>query len=355
MYSGTSSREIVELQLINSALVPVAAHHKPIPAGNNVTRDRPRQATWGNVFPDGVLETLIGHLLPFPPVHVPRQNLTGATVNGRPVLTQRYECREGEKDSFVTEQDHLLEVAAIATPRKFLENDSHDRSHHIRLTRSGDGATYDQQEHRSLAILYYLIMNKIFGEQFPGTVPGVGEGDHPRRTRQLANQIAWAIFLYPAPHPPHRSETLLVELFDANWTIAILRELRVSMASWVLDDRGGLFLHATYGDVGCLAVRPDPTSTMKTYVSVGNIAPTPINGDATAESTASLGASSRCTRRERVKTTSAPRACGRPSISGILSPAPNLEKVVGRVVWVYRNTPLQLDMVFYPPAEPSGN
>ncbi|KAI0250582.1 hypothetical protein BJV78DRAFT_555996 [Lactifluus subvellereus] len=86
-----------------------------------------------------------------------------------------------------------------------------------------------------------------------------------------------AILGYLAPHPPHRSETLLVDLLDANWTTAILRELRVSMASWVLDNRSGLVLITTYGDVGCLVVRPDPPSTMKTFVCVGNIAPTPIN------------------------------------------------------------------------------
>ena len=43
------------------------------------------------------------------------------------------------------------------------------------------------------------------------------------------------------------------------------------MASWGLDDRGGLFSKATYGDVGFLVSSPDPASTKKTFVSVGNI------------------------------------------------------------------------------------
>lgn len=64
---------------------------------------------------------------------------------------------------------------------------------------------------------------------------------------------------------------MLVDLRNADWTAAILRELRASMASWGLDDRGGLFSHATYGDVGFLVVNPDPASTKKTFVSMGNI------------------------------------------------------------------------------------
>jgi len=64
---------------------------------------------------------------------------------------------------------------------------------------------------------------------------------------------------------------MLVDLRDADWTAAILRELRASMASWGLDDRGGLFSHATYGDVGFLVTNPDPMSTKKTFVRVGNI------------------------------------------------------------------------------------
>lgn len=43
------------------------------------------------------------------------------------------------------------------------------------------------------------------------------------------------------------------------------------MASWGLDDRGGLFSSATYGDVGFLVANPDPSSSKKTFVSVGNI------------------------------------------------------------------------------------
>jgi len=43
------------------------------------------------------------------------------------------------------------------------------------------------------------------------------------------------------------------------------------MASWGLDDRGGLFSKATYGDVGFLVASPDPASTKKTFVGVGNI------------------------------------------------------------------------------------
>ena len=43
------------------------------------------------------------------------------------------------------------------------------------------------------------------------------------------------------------------------------------MASWGLDDRGGLFSKATYGDVGFLVASPDPASNRKTFVRVGNI------------------------------------------------------------------------------------
>ena len=43
------------------------------------------------------------------------------------------------------------------------------------------------------------------------------------------------------------------------------------MASWGLDDRGGLFSTATYGDVGFLVANPDPASSKKSFVSVGNI------------------------------------------------------------------------------------
>jgi hypothetical protein len=43
------------------------------------------------------------------------------------------------------------------------------------------------------------------------------------------------------------------------------------MASWGLDDRGGLISTATYGDVGFLVANPDPASSKKTFVSVGNI------------------------------------------------------------------------------------
>jgi hypothetical protein len=43
------------------------------------------------------------------------------------------------------------------------------------------------------------------------------------------------------------------------------------MASWGLDDRGGLFSTATYGDVGFLVADPDPASSKKAFVSVGNI------------------------------------------------------------------------------------
>ena len=43
------------------------------------------------------------------------------------------------------------------------------------------------------------------------------------------------------------------------------------MASWGLDDRGGLFSVVTYGDVGFLAANPNPVSSKKTFVGVGNI------------------------------------------------------------------------------------
>lgn len=91
------------------------------------------------------------------------------------------------------------------------------------------------------------------------------------RARQLANQIAGSILLSGTASPAQVSETLLVDLRDADWTTSILRELRASMASWGLDDRGGLFSTATYGDVGFLVANPDPASSKKTFVSVGNI------------------------------------------------------------------------------------
>ncbi|KAH8999498.1 hypothetical protein EDB92DRAFT_970673 [Lactarius akahatsu] len=92
-----------------------------------------------------------------------------------------------------------------------------------------------------------------------------------RRTRQLANQIAGSILLSGTASPAQVSETLLVDLRDADWTTSILRELWASMASWGLDDRGGLFSKATYGDVGFLVASPDPASTKKTFVGVGKI------------------------------------------------------------------------------------
>ncbi len=91
------------------------------------------------------------------------------------------------------------------------------------------------------------------------------------RARQLANQIAGSILLSGTASPAQVSETLLVDLRDADWTASILQELRASMASWGLDDRGGLFSAATYGDIGFLVANPDPASSKKTFVSVGNI------------------------------------------------------------------------------------
>jgi hypothetical protein len=38
-----------------------------------------------------------------------------------------------------------------------------------------------------------------------------------------------------------------------------------------LDDRGGLVSAATYGDVGFLVANPDPASSKKMFVSVGNV------------------------------------------------------------------------------------
>ncbi|KAI0303000.1 hypothetical protein BC826DRAFT_324464 [Russula brevipes] len=162
-------------------------------------------------------------------------------------------------------------------------------------------AIYDRTEEPSLAMLSNLVVNnrgniviggdiaserhlqnhrgplvwlchEIFGERYTGTtILGVGEDDRTRRARQLSNQIAGSILLSGTASPAQVSETLLVDLRDANWTAAILRELRASMASWGLDDRVGLFSHATYGDVGFLVADPDPASTKKKFVSVGNI------------------------------------------------------------------------------------
>ncbi|KAH9007209.1 hypothetical protein EDB86DRAFT_3069880 [Lactarius hatsudake] len=195
--------------------------------------------------------------------------------------------------AFITpylQQGHLLEVAAIAT--RIAE---HLRAGLTMLASTGRWpAIYDQQEQPSLAMLSSLVVNNrgnlviggdiasdqqpqnhrgplIFGERYPGTILGVGEDDRTRRARQLANQIAGSILLSGTASPAQVSETLLVDLRDADWTTSILRELRASMASWGLDDRGGLFSKATYGDVGFLVASPDPASTKKTFVSVGNI------------------------------------------------------------------------------------
>ncbi|KAI0269377.1 hypothetical protein BC834DRAFT_841920 [Gloeopeniophorella convolvens] len=199
--------------------------------------------------------------------------------------------------AFITpylQQGHLLEVAAIAT--RIAE---HLRAGLTMLASSGKWpAIYDQREQPSLAMLSNLVVNnrgniviggdiasdeqpqnhrgplvwlchEIFGERYgPGTLLGV---DRTRRARQLANQIAGSILLSGTASPAQVSETLLVDLRDADWTASVLRELRASMASWGLDDRGGLFSHCTYGDVGFLVASPDPAAKKKTFVSVGNI------------------------------------------------------------------------------------
>lgn len=191
---------------------------------------------------------------------------------------------------------HLLEVAAIAT--RIAE---HLRAGLTLLASTGRWpAIYDQREQPSLAMLSSLVVNnrgnlviggdiasdrtpqnhrgplvwlchEIFGERYPGSILGVGEDDRTRRARQLANQIAGSILLSGTASPAQVSETLLVDLRDADWTTSILRELRASMASWGLDDRGGLFSTAAYGDVGFLVANPDPSSSKKTFVSAGNI------------------------------------------------------------------------------------
>lgn len=201
--------------------------------------------------------------------------------------------------AFITpflQQGHLLEVAAIAT--RIAE---HLRAGLTMLASTGRWpAIYDQKDQPSLAMLSSLVVNnrgnlviggdiasdrqpqnhrgplvwlchEIFGERYPGTILGVGEDDRTRRARQLANQIAGSILLSGTASPAQVSETLLVDLRDADWTTSILQELRASMASWGLDDRGGLFSKATYGDIGFLLASPDPASTRKTFVSVGNI------------------------------------------------------------------------------------
>ncbi|KAN0140108.1 hypothetical protein V8E53_002004 [Lactarius tabidus] len=202
--------------------------------------------------------------------------------------------------AFITpflQQGHLLEVAAIAT--RIAE---HLRAGLTMLASTGRWpAIYDQKEQPSLAMLSSLVVNnrgnlviggdiasdrqpqnhrgplvwlchEIFGERYTGrAILGVGEDDRTRRARQLANQIAGSILLSGTASPAQVSETLLVDLRDADWTTSILQELRASMASWGLDDRAGLFSKATYGDVGFLVASPDPGSTRKTFASLGNI------------------------------------------------------------------------------------
>ncbi|KAI0059371.1 hypothetical protein BV25DRAFT_1918602 [Artomyces pyxidatus] len=201
--------------------------------------------------------------------------------------------------AFITpflQQGQLLEVAAMAT--RVAE---HLRAGLTMLASTGRWPSiYNQTEQPSLAMLSSLVVNnrgniviggdiatdremmnhrgplvwlchEIFGERYPGSILGVGENDRTRRARQLANQIAGSILLSGTESPAQVSETLLVDLRDADWTSAILRELRASMASWGLDDRGGLFSQCTYGDVGFLIADPDPGSNRKTFVGIGNI------------------------------------------------------------------------------------
>ncbi|KAH9065131.1 hypothetical protein EDB83DRAFT_2675115 [Lactarius deliciosus] len=179
--------------------------------------------------------------------------------------------------AFITpylQQGHLLEVAAIAT--RIAE---HLRAGLTMLASTGRWpAIYDQQEQPSLAMLSSLVVNNRGnlviggGHRIRSTAPessrAVGvvmpRGKYSENGTQ-GRSLVWVkmtvpegpanwpikllvLYCSPAPASPAQvSETLLVDLRDADWTTSILRELRASMAS------------------------PDPASTKKTFVSVGNI------------------------------------------------------------------------------------
>ncbi|KAA1476686.1 hypothetical protein DENSPDRAFT_524588 [Dentipellis sp. KUC8613] len=203
--------------------------------------------------------------------------------------------------AFVTpylQQGHLLEVAAIAT--RVAE---HLRAGLKMLSSSGRWpAIYDRTDEPSVALLSSLVVNsrgniviggdiasetqmnnhrgplvwlchEIFGERYPGSLLDVHENDGSRRARQLANQIAGSILLSGSESPAQVSETLLLDFRDSDWTPVILRELRASMASWGLDDRGGLFSDCTYGDVGYLVGSAESTSRRR-FTNIGNLAET---------------------------------------------------------------------------------
>jgi len=96
-----------------------------------------------------------------------------------------------------------------------------------------------------------------------------GRIDPTLRASQLANQIAGSILLCGTQPPTHTSSTILADLRDAQWTPALLRELRASMVSWPLDDRIRLFSNCGYGDVGF--VTSDPVSGKRSFTAIGNI------------------------------------------------------------------------------------
>ncbi|TFY79072.1 hypothetical protein EWM64_g4940 [Hericium alpestre] len=202
--------------------------------------------------------------------------------------------------AFVTpylQQGNLLEVAAIAT--RVAE---HLRAGLKMLASTGRWpAIYDRANiEPSVALLANLVVNnrgnvviggdvasetqfknhrgplvwlchEVFGERYPGTLLDVHENDRTRRARGLANQIAGSILLSGTESPAQVSETLLLDFRDSDWTPVILRELRASMASWGLDDRGGLFSECSYGDVGYLVGNAESTSK-KHFVCIGNLA-----------------------------------------------------------------------------------
>jgi len=81
-----------------------------------------------------------------------------------------------------------------------------------------------------------------------------------------------ALSYSPGPRPLHRFPKL------CSWTCATRIGLQLFCESsgrpwprgaWMIG--GGLFSDATYGDVGFLVTNPDPASTKKTFVRVGNI------------------------------------------------------------------------------------
>ncbi|KAH9971644.1 hypothetical protein BJV74DRAFT_799108 [Russula compacta] len=187
--------------------------------------------------------------------------------NSSPLFIALHDTGRTDLRAFVApyiQSGHLLHVAAVAARIAGLSM----------LSNTGRWpAIYGQMEYPSLAMLSSLTVNNrgnVFGSRYPGSAWAIGDCDSTRRAGQLANQIAGSILLCGVQTPTHTFSTILADLRDAQWTPALLRELRASMVSWPLDDRSGLFSNCSYGDIGFVV--PDPVSKRKrTFTAIGNV------------------------------------------------------------------------------------